>query len=476
MKHETPIPWHKSYSVQITSKLALILILTLILLIPKFAILELVQERLEYYNQVIEEVSQGWGREQYLTAPVLVIPYKTKVKKEKGETVMIEQLLVVASDDCNINSSLDTIMKKRSIYDILLYKTNSTITGHFALDDIPRRDNSMIIEPEKAFIALAIGDIKGLDGKVDFAINGNKIPSKMGLQGLTVYVQKNTNVDYQSSSTPLENNHYSKILENGLHVPFPISINGNQKYNFELKVILKGSKSMNFIANSLNFKAQLKSTFPHPSFVGDYLPEHTTSAKGFDATWNILEYNNNISPFYQNCKSLSINDCLIGISIKPLLNHYVSTYRAGKYMVLVIVLTFLSILIIELTNKHRVHIFQYTLIGIAIALFFILLLSFSEVTGFTYAFIIASFATIGLTYMYCTSVFNDRRSTLMVVILQVLIYGFIFSILRMEETSLLFGSIGLFIILACTMYFTRSIQWYEDPKSHQKDLIKETIE
>ena len=138
-------------------------------------------------------------------------------------------------------------------------------------------------------------------------------------------------------------------------------------------------------------------------------------------------------------------------------------------MILVIALTFLVVFLTELIQKHRVHLFQYSLIGFAIAIFFIILLSFSEIFGFNIAYFVATTATAGLTFLYSQSVFKNIKSALMVLGLQILIYAFIYTILRMEETSLLAGSIGLFCILAATMWFTRKINWYEntDPMSNQ---------
>jgi inner membrane protein len=460
---DNQIPWHKTRSAQITFKLAMILFLMLVLLIPKFALLSLVEERQDYYNQVNEEVAKGWGSQQIISSPVLAIPYYRKTKEANGVESTVEDLFVVAADQCTIEGDLITTTKQRSIYEVLLYKSSQKITGYFSIKSFEAADIPKDMMFSKAFIAMGINDLKGLDSKVDFNINGQAIPSQAGMNGFNIAYGFSDDRNIQAATSYGSASEYSSIaeLKNGLHIPYPISDFNLLKIEFTIKLDIKGSQKLSYVPNALNFTTHIKSAYPHPGFNGAYLPEHTTSEKGFDAKWKLLEYNKNLPHFNQNATTMHISDGIFGINVKPLLNHYSSTYRAGKYMILVIVLTFLVIFLIELIKNHRIHLFQYTLIGLAIAIFFILLLSFSEVVGFTSAFAIATIATCGLTYMYSISVFKNNKSAIMVLGMQSLIYAFIFTILRMEETSLLVGSIGLFLILAATMWFTRQINWYE---------------
>jgi inner membrane protein len=129
---------------------------------------------------------------------------------------------------------------------------------------------------------------------------------------------------------------------------------------------------------------------------------------------------------------------------------------------LIISLTFLVVFLTEVIQQIKLHLFQYALIGLALVIFFSLLLSFSEIIGFDKSFAIASAATIGLIFTYSLSIYSQRKSSVILLVLLVLIFGFVYTIIQMEESSLLVGSLGLFTILAATMYATRKIKWYEE--------------
>lgn len=444
--------WFKTKGAQITIKLIMIMGLTIFLLIPKFSILALIEERGQYYDQVNDDVSVGWGGKQVITTPVLVIPYRTIGKRQDGTTFLNDTYMVVAPESVNIEGTIDTTKRHRSIYEVLLYKSKNHLKGSFDLSDLAENGLALdILRLKEAFLAIGISDLRGLESKVEIIVNGTKHTTKAGMQKFQFQnLVSHSDEDQSTGGT----------IQNGLSLPLVINSDTKQ-LDFELDIDIKGGQRLTFLPTAQNLRVHIKSPYPHPIFGGSFLPEHTTSSQGFDAKWAILEYNKNLPKYNKDALSLVINDGSFHIGIKPLQNHYQSTYRAGKYMILVIFLSFLVVFLTELVQRHRVHIFQYALIGFAIALFFVLLLSFSEVIGFTKSYLLATTSTTGLTFLYGISVFKNIKSTLSVVALQLGIYGFIYTILRMEEASLLVGSIGLFVILASTMWMTRKIKWYE---------------
>ena len=444
--------WFKTKGAQITIKLIMIMGLTIFLLIPKFSILALIEERGQYYDQVNDDVSVGWGGKQVITTPVLVIPYRTIGKRQDGTTFLNDTYMVVAPESVNIEGTIDTTKRHRSIYEVLLYKSKNHLKGSFDLSDLAENGLALdILRMKEAFLAIGISDLRGLESKVEIIVNGTKHTTKAGMQKFQFQnLVSHSDEDQSTGGT----------IQNGLSLPLVINSDTKQ-LDFELDIDIKGGQRLTFLPTAQNLRVHIKSPYPHPIFGGSFLPEHTTSSQGFDAKWAILEYNKNLPKYNKDALSLVINDGSFHIGIKPLQNHYQSTYRAGKYMILVIFLSFLVVFLTELVQRHRVHIFQYALIGFAIALFFVLLLSFSEVIGFTKSYLLATTSTTGLTFLYGISVFKNIKSALSVVALQLGIYGFIYTILRMEEASLLVGSIGLFVILASTMWMTRKIKWYE---------------
>lgn len=444
--------WFKTKGAQITIKLIMIMGLTIFLLIPKFSILALIEERGQYYDQVNDDVSVGWGGKQVITTPVLVIPYRTIGKRQDGTTFLNDTYMVVAPESVNIEGTIDTTKRHRSIYEVLLYKSKNHLKGSFDLSDLAENGLALdILRLKEAFLVIGISDLRGLESKVEIIVNGTKHTTKAGMQKFQFQnLVSHSDEDQSTGGT----------IQNGLSLPLVINSDTKQ-LDFELDIDIKGGQRLTFLPTAQNLRVHIKSPYPHPIFGGSFLPEHTTSSQGFDAKWAILEYNKNLPKYNKDALSLVINDGSFHIGIKPLQNHYQSTYRAGKYMILVIFLSFLVVFLTELVQRHRVHIFQYALIGFAIALFFIILLSFSEVIGFTKSYLLATTSTTGLTFLYGISVFKNIKSALSVVALQLGIYGFIYTILRMEEASLLVGSIGLFVILASTMWMTRKIKWYE---------------
>ncbi|MFZ1456234.1 MAG: inner membrane CreD family protein, partial [Saprospiraceae bacterium] len=152
---------------------------------------------------------------------------------------------------------------------------------------------------------------------------------------------------------------------------------------------------------------------------------------------------------------------------RVLIDNYAKTYRAGKYMILFVILTFLVVFLTEIVERIHIHIFQYTLIGLALAIFFTLLLSISEFWGFDLAYSGAAVATIGLIFLYSLGMFRNKRSSALLLGLMVALFAYIFIIIQLEKTALLAGSIGLFVIIALTMYVTRKIKWFEENNDGQ---------
>ena len=154
-----------------------------------------------------------------------------------------------------------------------------------------------------------------------------------------------------------------------------------------------------------------------------------------------------------------ITSAAFGADLFVPVNGYQKTMRSVKYAVLCILLTFSAFFLIETTNKRSVHPFQYGLIGLALVLFYILLLSFSEYIGFNFSYAIASIATIGLIGWFAKSILISGRLSGILAAVLVLMYTYVFTILQLQDYALLLGSIGLFITLAIIMYFSRKIQW-----------------
>jgi inner membrane protein len=186
--------------------------------------------------------------------------------------------------------------------------------------------------------------------------------------------------------------------------------------------------------------------------------ERSVSDQGFSASWNVLSFNGNVPDHWTGALNLSSSQ--FGVDFLFPIDHYSNVSRAIKYAVMFVFLTFLVFFFIEFFNKKRMHPLQYLMVGAALVLFYLLLLSLSEHIPFLSAYLIASLAVVALIVGYTHAVFERSAVTGCVAALLTTLYSFLYTLLQMEDYALLIGSIGLFAILAATMYLTRKIDWY----------------
>lgn len=443
---------------KITLKLALIFLLTLFLLIPQVLILNLIDERQQLSQSVTKEVASGWANDQLITGPALIIPYFLKDKKGNID-LSSKTNLIVYPENLDVKGNVNTHTKYRSLYKVLLYDSKLNFKGKFSLPNVSETNlHNAVMDYKEAYVATGISDLKGIQNSISATWNNQKIKFVPGINDLVFrYVLRGQD----KNSIYDMDNQIQREVKTGLSSAVAVDAI-TQEYHFSFDLDIKGSQTLLFSPISKNTKVNLKSAFKDPSYVGDFLPDHVTNAKGFNAKWNVLEYNKSLPPFQKSNNNIEIGTNVFGVKIVDAIDNYSKTYRAGKYMILFVILTFLVVFLTETVQKLHIHIFQYTLIGLALAIFFTLLLSVSEFYGFDFAYSISAIATIGLIFLYSLGMFRNKKSSLLLMALLVALFGYIYIIIQLEKTALLAGSIGLFIILAATMYVTRKIKWFEE--------------
>ena len=236
-------------------------------------------------------------------------------------------------------------------------------------------------------------------------------------------------------------------------------------------------------------QVSVRSDWPNPSFDGAFLPdEREVNESGFTARWEVLHLNRNFpqawkgsqyrfttpstnepdpSDYYYDrpaevvpIASTEASGYSFGVNLLRSVDEYQKATRAAKYAILFIALTFLVFFFVETLNRKRIHPVQYLLVGLALCIFYALLVAISEQLSFNLAFILSSVAVTLLITLYCHSIFRHQKLTLFIGLLLVLLYGFVFTLIQLQDYALLIGSIGLFGILAVVMYFSRKIDWY----------------
>jgi inner membrane protein len=205
----------------------------------------------------------------------------------------------------------------------------------------------------------------------------------------------------------------------------------------------------------------IDSDWESPSFEGSFAANHTTkdvSNKGFHADWKILDINRTFTQQYANGMP-DLEDYQFGVKFIKTVDEYQQNERASKYGFLVIGLTFLIFFLIQSVSKINIHIFQYSMIGLALIMFYTLLISITEHSSFSLAYAIAGSSVVALITLYSVSILKNRKFPMFIGVALSVLYTFIYVIIQLEDYALLVGSIGLFAILAGVMYFSRKIDW-----------------
>ncbi len=447
------LPKASSSNNSIVLKAALVGGLILALLIPMFFLDGLVTERKTRKEETIAEVSSIWAGEQRISNPYLILPYRdTSTTDLKGKTIVITKFLAILPEDNNTSGIIIPDIRKRSIYSIPLYHANLSMNGHFNLSKIEQYVALDKIDFSKAKICLGITEFKGIEETMQIKFNQANYILRPGLPA-------------------------SSVHENGVSAPITLlAAQKNDKLSFTLNLKIKGSVQLMFEPLSGNSNFSLNSTWPSPSFVGNQLPLlPKVTDSGFNATWSFNQANlpfdlilpdKSIAKYIshtgiEGSRGSSDENLAFGVSLIQTVDSYSQTSRCIKYAILIIGLTFSLFFIIEVMQKNAFHPVQYLLAGLALCIFYTLLLSISEYLSFAYAYLIGASATVGLIAYYAYTHFKNIKTSTVFGGFMSLLYAFIYVLLTLEDTALLVGSVALFFILAAVMYITRKVNWYK---------------
>lgn len=422
----------------ITFKALIIGFLTLILLIPGLMIQDLIQERQDRSVETIEKINAKWSLAQTVCGPILAVPYTTTYVDANNQKILQKHMLNITPENLNIDTRLFPEERYYGIYKTILYKSEINITGNFDKIIAQKTDNS-IIHWDQAFLIIGVSDLRGIADNINFTLNGQQYSAEAA-----------------GNYDPL----MGKILV--INLDKADSLLSGEPLNFSCSLKLNGSSNINFIPVGKTSKVHVAGTWKSPGFIGNFSPEHTITETGFDADWSILRFNRSIPETWIDNQVDTFADASFGVNLIDPVNHYQQNMRSAKYAIMFIALTFVVFFFVEILTKKRIHPIQYLLVGIALILFYSLLLSISEQISFGIAYLIASIATIGLITAYTHSIFRNRMQTGALAAMLCSLYIFLYVVLQLEDVALLIGSIGLFIILGVIMFFSRKINWYKE--------------
>lgn len=437
----------------VTIKILSLGVLILILLIPTSMIKSLITERQYRREEVINEVCSKWGEIQTIAGPVITIPYNTYFKDKYNKLIKTTEYAHFLPDELNIEGIISPELRHRGIYEVVVYQSELKFNGKFSSPgfsdwNIPQSD----IIWKDAFVSFGISDMKGIKENIEIKWNKSKLLFNPGIEtndlissgvSVRILIDKDNSGQTASSAKSLQNTVLTK-----------------NNYEFSIDIVLNGSKELNFIPLGKETIVQLSSNWADPSFDGAFLPdEREISEDGFNAKWKILHLNRNYPQKWRG-ENNNIYDSAFGVRLYLPVDEYQKSIRSAKYAIMIISLTFLIFFFIEVLNKKRIHPIQYILVGLALCIFYTLLLSLSEHINFNIAYIISSIAIIVLITAYSKNIFNNNLLTMLMGLILAVLYGFIYTILQLQDYALLMGSIGLFIVLGIVMYLSRKIDWF----------------
>jgi len=422
-----------------TIKIISIGILVLVLLIPSLMVSSLLKERESRRDSVVEEINEKWGNRQTITGPFITVPYKSYYKNAQGVLRYKTHYLHILPENIEITGKIDPHIRYRSIYEAVLYNTQIDIKGNFTIPALHESN----IDPKnvlwnKAIFSLGVSDMKGIQENIDITYNNKSYKGSPGLKT-------------------------KDVASSGVRSVIPLSPTEGDN-TFALRLNLNGSEELHFIPVGETTRVDLESTWPSPSFNGTFLPTtREVSDEGFSAAWNILHLNRAFPQFWKG-KSYNVTGSSFGLKLLITADVYQKSIRISKYALMFIIFTFAAFFLAETINKQRVHPIQYILVGLTIVIFYVLLLSISEHINYDFAYIVSAAATTAVITAYSRAVLGNNRFAITMCGILIILYGYLYTLLQLEDYALLMGSIGLFVVLVTVMYVTRKIDWYAPDK------------
>ena len=434
----------------LTLKLGAIALLMLLLLIPLLMISGVIQDRQQLRDGVLEDIARSSSYSQLLSGPLMVVPYRKVVRtwklnektnqryQELGEE---RGRLYFLPERFELDGQVQTELRKRGIYEARLFHADNRISGHFSLPaQLGIKEDFNDYQFDQPFLAVGISDIRGIENALKLELDGQRLDFIPGTQ--------------------------VRWLGEGVHVTLPALDAGQPTeltFGFDLR--LQGTGQLQVVPVGKTSKVSLAANWPHPSFIGNYLPaQREVTDLGFTANWQTSFFSTNLQEALNSCVSGSGCEAFsgrsFGVSFIDPVDQYLKSDRAIKYALLFIVLTFAGFFLFEVLKSLAVHPVQYALVGVALALFYLLLLSLAEHIGFALAYLLSASACVLLIGFYVCHVLRSVRHGLSFSAGLAALYGLLYGLLSAEDYALLMGSLLLFGLLGVFMVLTRKMDWY----------------
>lgn len=448
---------------RLAAKLAAVFFVSLFLLVPVAQVESLVRERQALRDQVVTDIAKSAGYAQTVTGPFLVLPYERIVRTWTEDSndktrKLVESVnagtLVFLPKVFDVRGKLATETRSRGIYEARVFSFTGDLAGEFRLEP-----NYGVTEPladytfGRPYVVLGLSDVRGIGAGLGLTVDGEAVP-----------VEPGTSPTGASHGAPL-----GGVVGGGVHALLPNleKSESPRSLRFSIHLGLQGTGEFRVAPVGRESRVSLASNWPHPSFVGDFLPKtRTVTSAGFEAAWDTSFFATNLEGLVERCRSDGANGACaelggrnFGVSFIDPVDHYLQSERATKYAFLFIGLTFAAFFLLEVLGKRNVHGIQYGLVGLALAVFFLLLLSLAEHLGFAKAYLISASVSVALIGYYVVPLLGKSTRGLAFGGALGALYGVLYGILRSEDYALLAGSAVVFGVLGLVMVLTRRVNW-----------------
>ena len=421
-----------------TFKAIVIAFIVLVLLVPLMMLQGLVRERASLRQEAYDKVANGWGGALTVGGPVIVIPTEYRAIENSVTKIYHHDVYLLPKVlDVAIESLQEPEPRYVGIYAVPVFVAEVAVSGSFDLSTqvpaLASRYADRTILWQQATIRLPVSQLRSLRQLTRSRLGGEDLTFAPGGQG--VYA--------------------------GIEAPLSITdaARGTRDFAFALKIA--GSRELSVLPLGSVTSVKMHSDWPHPSFQGAFLPaERTVTPQGFDASWQVLELNRPYGSIMSEFDQGAVAGSALGVGLYQAIDVYQRGERAIKYALVFIALTFMTIFAWEHVARMRMHPLQYLLVGLALSIFYLLLIALSEHLAFVHAYWSAAAALVALIGVYLAGALKRRQRGAVAASALGGVYGVLYALVISESYSLLMGAIVLFAALAAVMIVTRNFDWY----------------
>ena len=419
----------------ILARMAVVIPLGLLLLIPITMVQGLIDERHTRRDEAITEISAKWGQAQTLTGPILTVPIRSTFSNENESKGCRTDYLHCLPDQLAVRLQLNPQIRSRGIYRAVLYSARLEVNARFDCEHLKAYENQdRQVLWNEAFLTFGISDLKGIRGISELRWDGTNLNPDPGL--------------------------LSKDLVTAGFTSFPKIGPSTGSSVFSMKAELNGSEEMQVVPVGKVTDLQISSDWRAPSFVGAFLPiTRNLGNQSFSATWRVLQLKRNYPQTWWN-RDHSVASSASGVRLLLPVDEYQKNSRSIKYAGMFILLMFVAFLMTDILTGIALHPVQYGLVSFALVLFYVLLLSLSEHISFNTSYLLTSLGIVVTVSLYTKAITGRPTVSAAIAGLLSVQYAFLFLLLQLEDWALLLGSLGLFVLLVLIMYLTRRIDWF----------------